>query len=74
MPHSFAFCANEWVSSQSDCIQVTVNLDSYIYANGMTKGLHRYYGTHDLHFITCSCYHREPHLATPAATRMPVSS
>ena len=31
----------------------------------MTKGLHRYYGSHDLHFITCSCYHRQPHLGTP---------
>jgi putative transposase len=28
----------------------------------MTKGLHRYYGDHDLHFITCSCYHRQPQL------------
>jgi REP element-mobilizing transposase RayT len=26
----------------------------------MTKGLHRYYGSHDLHFITCSCYRRRP--------------
>jgi hypothetical protein len=34
----------------------------------MTKGLHRYYGNHDLHFITCSCYHRQPQLDTPAAT------
>jgi putative transposase len=31
----------------------------------MTKGLHRYYGNHDLHFITCSCYHRRPQLDTP---------
>jgi len=31
----------------------------------MTKGLHRYYGSHDLHFITCSCYHRQPQLDTP---------
>jgi len=30
----------------------------------MTKGLHRYYGSHDLHFITCSCYHRQPQLGT----------
>jgi len=30
----------------------------------MTKGLHRYYGAHDLHFITCSCYHRQPQLGT----------
>ena len=31
----------------------------------MTEGLHRYYGNHDLHFITCSCYHRQPQLDTP---------
>jgi len=31
----------------------------------MTKGLHRYYGNHDLHFITCSCYHRQQQLGTP---------
>ncbi len=31
----------------------------------MTKGLHRYYGNHDLHFITCSCYHRQPQLDKP---------
>ena len=31
----------------------------------MTNGLHRYYGSHDLHFITCSCYHRQPQLGTP---------
>ena len=30
----------------------------------MTKGLHRYYGTRNLHFITCSCYRRQPHLGT----------
>jgi len=31
----------------------------------MTKGLHRYYGNYDLHFITCSCYRRQPQLGTP---------
>jgi hypothetical protein len=31
----------------------------------MTTGLHRYYGNHDLHFITCSCYHRQPQLGKP---------
>ena len=31
----------------------------------MTKRLHRYYGNHDLHFITCSCYHRQQQLGTP---------
>src|SRR5437899_12415856 len=31
----------------------------------MPEGLKRYYGTHHLHFITCSCYHREPRLGHP---------
>src|ERR1700690_2554310 len=26
----------------------------------MPSGLHRSYGAHDLHFITCSCYRRLP--------------
>ncbi len=30
----------------------------------MTKRLHRYYGTHDLHFITSSCYRRQPELGS----------
>jgi REP element-mobilizing transposase RayT len=25
----------------------------------------RYYGANQLHFITCSCYHRQPWLASP---------
>jgi putative transposase len=28
----------------------------------MPRGLHRTYGAHHLHFITCSCYHRLPFL------------
>jgi REP element-mobilizing transposase RayT len=36
----------------------------------MPRGLHRYYGAHELHFITCSCYHRRPNLrSTPARNR-----
>ena len=31
----------------------------------MTRGLHRYYGAHHLHFITWSCYRRLPFLRTP---------
>jgi REP element-mobilizing transposase RayT len=31
----------------------------------MTRGLYRYYGAQDLHFITGSCYHRQPELGTP---------
>jgi putative transposase len=30
----------------------------------MPKGLKRYYGHEYLHFLTCSCYHRQPWLAT----------
>jgi putative transposase len=30
----------------------------------MSAGLHRTYGAHHLHFITCSCYHRMPKLNT----------
>jgi REP-associated tyrosine transposase len=30
----------------------------------MPRGLKRYYGSGDLHFITCSCYHRLPLLDT----------
>lgn len=33
----------------------------------MTQGLKRYYGSGDLHFITCSCYQRRPYLVTPEA-------
>src|SRR5271170_1045977 len=31
----------------------------------MNRKLKRYYGAEDLHFITCSCYRRQPLLATP---------
>jgi putative transposase len=34
----------------------------------MPSALHRFYGAHHLHFITCSCYRRLPLLAT-ARTR-----
>ena len=30
----------------------------------MPSGLHRTYGAHHLHFITCSCYRRFPFLAS----------
>jgi REP element-mobilizing transposase RayT len=29
----------------------------------MPKGLRRYYGQDHLHYLTCSCYHRQPWLA-----------
>jgi putative transposase len=31
----------------------------------VTQGLRRYYGAHDLHFITSSCYRRQPYLNIP---------
>lgn len=31
----------------------------------MPAGLHRCYGANDLHFITCSCFHRRPFLDDP---------
>lgn len=34
------------------------------YSADMTWGLERYYGAGDLHFITCSCYRRQPLLGT----------
>jgi putative transposase len=33
----------------------------------MAAGLHRTYGAHHLHFITCSCYRRLPNLRTRRA-------
>jgi putative transposase len=33
----------------------------------MPSGLHRSYGAHHLHFITCSCYRRLPFLGTASA-------
>jgi putative transposase len=36
----------------------------------MPRGLKRYQQAGELHFITFSCYHRQPLLATPAARRI----
>ena len=35
------------------------------YSASMPSGLKRYYGSNQLHFITCSCYHRRPYLNDP---------
>jgi putative transposase len=35
------------------------------YSVAMRRTLKRYYGAGDLHFITCSCYRRQPLLGTP---------
>src|ERR1019366_5802469 len=36
----------------------------------MPRALKRYQQAHDLHFITFSCYRRQPRLATPSARRV----
>jgi putative transposase len=36
----------------------------------VTAGLKRHYGQNDLHFITFSCYQRQPFLDTPAARNL----
>jgi putative transposase len=36
----------------------------------MPRGLKRYYGKHDLHFITCSCYRRLPLLGSIRARNL----
>ena len=35
-----------------------------LWAQPVPTRLKRYYGAQDLHFITCSCYHRLPMLGT----------
>ncbi|MHB8304319.1 MAG: transposase, partial [Acidobacteriaceae bacterium] len=37
------------------------------YTPAMPRGLKRFYGGGDLHFLTFSCYQRRPYLATPHA-------
>jgi putative transposase len=67
VPHSFAFFADEWDSLQNPRQLSQTSIAIHGYPHHVTKGLHRYYGTHDLHFITWSCYRRQPILGT--ATR-----
>ena len=50
--------------SQSECTGITVKLDFRRYSGGVTQGLARYYGSGHLHFITSSCYRRQPQLHT----------
>ena len=42
------------------CSLVTVIPSSLAYSGVMTQGLHRFYGGRDLHFLTFSCYRRQP--------------
>jgi REP-associated tyrosine transposase len=44
---------------------VTAKLVFHLYYHSMPSRLKRYYGGGDIHFITCSCYRRQPWLGTP---------
>jgi REP element-mobilizing transposase RayT len=46
------------------CAVTAPKLSSF-YSIAMWRKLKRYYGAGDLHFITCSCYRRQPWLGTP---------
>src|ERR1700690_240902 len=43
---------------------ITARRNRYFYPAHMPWGLERWHGGHDLHFITFSCYDRQPLLAT----------
>ncbi len=42
------------------CSSVTDNSFQFSYPGSMPQALHRFYGAGDLHFITFSCYQRQP--------------
>jgi putative transposase len=41
-----------------------LNQQASAYSQAMPKRLKRYYGQDHLHYLTCSCYHRQPWLAS----------
>ena len=43
---------------------ITASRNHSFYATGMPSGLERWHGGDDLHFITFSCYHRQPLLVS----------
>lgn len=45
-------------------LEVTASASVSQYSAVMRRNLKRYYGAGDLHFITCSCYHRRPFLGS----------
>jgi hypothetical protein len=45
----------------------TLGLGGWVLGSPMPKGLQRYYGRGDLHFLTFSCYRRLPLLRTVRA-------
>ena len=58
--------SNEWVPRVTALRYVPSQTGTICprYFRGMTRGLERWYGGPDLHFITCSCYRRRPELGS----------
>jgi len=54
-----------WESKVEIGPDITSRAVVLVYPRPMPWGLKRYYGTGGLHFITCSCFGREPVLGTP---------
>ena len=50
--------------SQGRVCPITDSAETRSLTSTRDQGLERWYGGHDLHFITCSCYQRRPELAT----------
>jgi putative transposase len=48
------------------CSHVTDTPGLLSYSLFMTEGLHRFYGGRDLHFLTFSCYQRQPFFNNPS--------
>jgi hypothetical protein len=47
-----------------DGVAITASAFLRRYSLAVRHNFHRYYGAGDLHFITCSCYRRQPLLGT----------
>jgi putative transposase len=57
-------CLGELFHHRWTVCAVTAPKPSNSYSIAMRRKLKRYYGAGDLHFITCSCYRRQPWLGT----------
>jgi REP element-mobilizing transposase RayT len=80
VPHPFALFAKGWAGSSTTHaarpqmkLPRRIKVKFFTFQNFpvaiptfMTTGLHRYYGSEDMHFITCSCFQRRPLLGDPA--------
>jgi putative transposase len=64
VPRSFAFFPNEWARHNRTISGSPSHSNPCEHFDYVTKDLRRYYGTHDLHFITSSRYRRQPELGS----------